>query len=341
MSGNGKNWDRHNRHSNKGKGKSKYQEYDDQHYPSGKNKDARKERPLRRYRVDLGGIKLLGLLDPEQAQDVKRKWTLLPTKDRNREEMHKVIKNVCNTLCLEASNELNEWLDDHAGDSDAVIMEQIEKVAKGQTEAELNAMTPKAFMDLERYGLLNHLKGTELWKREEDERMKTMRLTALEAKCQEKDIRIHDLVNMTKHNTAAIAHEAAKKAELIEEAACSRKRRKFQSEDLKEQKVPDDAMTNHRSNKAEASGKMEEAIISKLEDVPPSQNGSEAGQHSAKVVKSDAGSQSDSESDTHESTIMVCISTREDHTTVMKKKNAILGCTTCKVGWVKTIKQRR
>ena len=163
MGGQGKKWDHHNRNSNKGKGKSKYQIWDDGDYPRGKNQDARKEKPLQRHRLDLGSIKLLGLLDPEQAQDVQRKWTLLPTKDRTRIEMHKVIKNVCNTLCREASKDLDEWLDDHAGDSETVIMEKIEKVARGQTEAELNAMTPKAFVDCERYGLLNHLKVPDLW----------------------------------------------------------------------------------------------------------------------------------------------------------------------------------
>ena len=82
MGGNGKNWDRHNRNSNKGKGKTKYHEYeyDDQHCPRGKNHDAGKEKPLKRYRLDLGGIKLLGLLDPDQALDVKRKWTPSPNK---------------------------------------------------------------------------------------------------------------------------------------------------------------------------------------------------------------------------------------------------------------------
>ena len=168
-----------------------------------------------------------------------------------------------------------------------------------------------------------------------------MHITALEAKCQVQDKRINDLVNMTKHNTASIAHGAAKEAGIMEEEACKRKRRKFHSEDLKETKVPDDAMTNHGLDKANASGKKEETAISKPEEVPPSQNGSEAGEHSAKITKSDAGSQSDSESDTHEGTLMVCICTREDHTTVLKKKDTIRGCTTCKVGWAKTIKQRR
>ena len=340
MGGNGKNWDRHNR-NNKGKGKSRYHEGDDQHYNRGKNHDAGKDKQLKRYRLDLGGIKILGLLDQDQALDVKRKWTHLPTKDRNREEMHKVIKNVCNTLCRQASKELDEWLDEHASDSDTVIMEQIEKVAKGQTEQELNAMTPRKFVDRERYGLLNHLKGPELWKKEEDERLKTMHITALEAKCEVQDKRINDLCNMTKHNTASIAHGASEKAAILEEEACKRKRRRFHDEDLKERKVPDDAMTNSGSEKAEVPGKKEETVFSKPEEVPPSQTGSEAGEHAGKLIKSDAGSQSDSESDTHESTLMVCICTREDHTTVLKKKNTILGCTTCKVGWAKTIRQRR
>ena len=79
--------------------------------------------------------------------------------------------------------------------------------------------------------------------------MKTMQLTALEAKCQEKDKHILDLVNMTNHNTAAIAHEAGKKAQILEDAATERKRRKFHAEDLKEQTVPDDAMVNAESAK--------------------------------------------------------------------------------------------
>jgi hypothetical protein len=342
MGGNGKNWDRHNR-NNKGKGKSRYHEYegDDQHYNRGKNHDAIKDKQLKRYRLDLGGIKILGLLNQDQALDVKRKWIHLPTKDRNREEMHKVIKNVCNTLCRQASKELDEWLDEHASDSDSIIMEQIERVAKGQTDQELNAMTPRKFMDRERYGLLNHLKGPELWKKEEDERLKNMHITALEAKCEVQDKRINDLCNMTKHNTASIAHGASEKAAILEEEACKRKRRKFHDEDLKERKVPDDAMANSGSEKAEVPGKKGEIVISKLEEVPPSQAGSEAGEHAGKIIKSDAGSQSDSDSDTHESTLMVCICTREDHTTVLKKKNTILGCTTCKVGWAKTIRQRR
>ena len=124
--------------------------------------------------------------------------------------------------------------------------------------------------------------------------MKTMRLTALEAKCQEKDKRILDLVNMPKHNTAAIAHEAGKKAQILEDAAAERKRRKFHAEDLKEQKVPDDAMVNPELAKDKTSRKVEDTTIGKHEEAPPSQNGSEAGEHAAKIIKSNDGSQSES-----------------------------------------------